>query len=158
VSTEESASATIDICIALAVADNYLSMSENLILRYVARLICADYHLAKRYKAVTGAALPTVGDPSSLIWRRERDGAKDGQGRSNSNPSQPRPINEERLRALFVLGLDESATEKEIHAAYRRLSQVHHPDKYHASGSEAVKAATETFKRINAAFELLTRK
>jgi DnaJ domain len=157
VSTEESASATIDICIALAVADNYLSMSENLILRYVARLICTDYHLAKRYKAVTGAALPTVGDPSSLIWWRERDGAKDGQRRSNSNPSQPRPINEERLRALFVLGLDESATEKEIHAAYRRLSQVHHPDKYHASGSEAVKAATETFKRINAAFELLTR-
>ena len=130
---------------------------ENLILRYVAKLICTDYHLGRRYQAVTGAALPLVGDPSSLVWWKQRDDSKDEKRRSGS-PSEPRRISEERLRALFVLGLDESATEEDIHAAYRRLSQVHHPDKYHASGPEAVKAATETFKRINAAFELLTRK
>jgi len=57
-----------------------------------------------------------------------------------------------------VLGLDEEATEDDVRAAYRRLSQVHHPDKFQAIGPDAVRAATETFKRIQAAFELLTRK
>ena len=156
--TDSTVSATIDVCIALAASDNYLSTPENFILRYVAKLVCTDYYLSTRYKVVTGTELPVVGDPSSLVWWKQREGSKDEQRKSNSNPSQPRPISKERLRALFVLGLDESATDKDIHAAYRRLSQVHHPDKYHAAGPEAVKAATETFKRINAAFDLLIRK
>jgi hypothetical protein len=56
--------ATMDVCISLAAADNYLSISENLILRYVARLLGRDYPLRSRYLAVTGTNLPAVGDPS----------------------------------------------------------------------------------------------
>lgn len=165
--SSETIDAIMNVSVALAAADNYLSISENLILRYLARLLPQSNTLEVRYRAVTGSELPTVGDPSSPAWWRRRDEPKQktrtGSGpkqktRTDSGPKQTRTVNKDRLRALFVLGLDESASEEDIRAAYRRLSQVHHPDKFHALGPEAVKAATETFKRINAAFELLTRK
>jgi hypothetical protein len=153
----EGAAATLNLCIALAAADNYLSISENLILRYVARLLNHTSPLGTRYRAVTGSELPAVGDPSSPAWWREREGQKEN-ARTQSGESRTQAISEERLRALFVLGLDEKATEADIHAAYRRLSQVHHPDKFHSLGADAVKSATETFKRIQAAYEFLTRR
>ena len=56
-----------------------------------------------------------------------------------------------KIKALYILGLEESASAQEIKLAYRRISQIHHPDKYSALGPEEVAAATETFKRINAA-------
>lgn len=45
-----------------------------------------------------------------------------------------------------TLGLNESATQDEIRHAYRRLAQIHHPDK---GGKE------EVFKAISAAYEVL---
>jgi len=102
--------------------------------------------------------LPIAGDPSSLGWWKEREESarRARTARPETQPSSS--SSRERLRALFVLGLDEEATEDDVRAAYRRLSQVHHPDKFQAIGPDAVRAATETFKRIQAAFELLTRK
>jgi DnaJ-domain-containing protein 1 len=129
--------ATMDVCISLAAADHYLSISENLILRYVARLLGNDYPLRSRYLGVTGRNLPAVGDPSSLDWWKAREGST-RRGRA-ARPETPPPvaISRERLRALFVLGLDEGATEEDVRTAYRRLSQVHHPDKFHALGAES---------------------
>ena len=46
-----------------------------------------------------------------------------------------------------VLGVDESATDREIKKAYRQLSLVHHPDK---GGDE------EAFREVNAAYRALT--
>ncbi|HEV2369066.1 MAG TPA: DnaJ domain-containing protein, partial [Acidimicrobiales bacterium] len=46
-----------------------------------------------------------------------------------------------------VLGVPESATDKEITRAYRKLAKKHHPDA--GSGSE------ETFKEISAAYDVL---
>lgn len=51
-----------------------------------------------------------------------------------------------RAEALAILGLDETATAREIKAAHRRLMKQHHPDK----GGDGAKAA-----RINAAKETL---
>jgi DnaJ-domain-containing protein 1 len=150
--------ATMDVCISLAAADHYLSISENLILRYVARLFGREYPLRSRYLAVTGTNLPAVGAPSSLDWWKAREGSTRRGHASRPETPPPGAINWGRLRALLVLGLDEGATEDDIRAAYRRLSQVHHPDKFHNSGPEAVRAATETFKRIQTAFELLTKR
>ena len=45
-----------------------------------------------------------------------------------------------------VLGVSDSATEKEIKTAYRRLSKKHHPD---SGGDE------ETFKEVSAAFDVV---
>jgi DnaJ-domain-containing protein 1 len=155
--TVDTADVIMNVSVALAAADNYLSISENLILRYLARLLPQSHALPTRYRALTGSDLPPVGDPSSLAWWRERDEPKQ-RSRTRPNTGHTQTLNNERLRALFVLGLDEKASEEDIRAAYRRLSQVHHPDKFHSLGPDAVKAATETFKRINAAFELLLRK
>lgn len=50
-----------------------------------------------------------------------------------------------------VLGVAKGATRKEIQAAYRRLARKYHPD---VAGPD--KKAEETFKRVNAAYEVLS--
>jgi curved DNA-binding protein len=49
-----------------------------------------------------------------------------------------------------VLGVDKKATEKDIKSAFRRLAQVHHPDK-----NPGDKRAEDKFKEINEAYEVL---
>jgi curved DNA-binding protein len=49
-----------------------------------------------------------------------------------------------------VLGVDRGASEKEIHAAFRRLARKHHPDVNPEDAS-----ATQRFKEINEAHEVL---
>jgi curved DNA-binding protein len=49
-----------------------------------------------------------------------------------------------------VLGLDKSATEKDIKSAFRRLAQRYHPDK-----NPGDRSAEERFKEINEAYEVL---
>ncbi|KAF2818838.1 heat shock protein DnaJ, partial [Ophiobolus disseminans] len=51
------------------------------------------------------------------------------------------------------LGLDASASNSDIKAAYRRLALVHHPDKNLTAAGEATDAAE--FRRVNEAYELL---
>ncbi|MHC1585151.1 MAG: DnaJ C-terminal domain-containing protein [Candidatus Syntropharchaeia archaeon] len=52
-----------------------------------------------------------------------------------------------------ILGVDRSATEDEIKAAYRRLARKYHPDVY---TGEDKKKAEEKFKEINEAYEVLS--
>jgi len=49
-----------------------------------------------------------------------------------------------------VLGVDKQATEKDIKSAFRRLAQVHHPDKNPGDAK-----AEDKFKEINEAYEVL---
>ncbi|WP_419831879.1 molecular chaperone DnaJ [Endozoicomonas atrinae] len=50
-----------------------------------------------------------------------------------------------------VLGVDRSASDKDIKKAYRRMAMKHHPDR-----NPGDKAAEESFKEINEAFEILS--
>ena len=52
-----------------------------------------------------------------------------------------------------TLGLERTATEKEIKQAYRKLARKHHPDLHQGN---AKKAAEEKFKQINEAYEVLS--
>ncbi|RYD03168.1 hypothetical protein N752_20235 [Desulforamulus aquiferis] len=52
-----------------------------------------------------------------------------------------------------VLGLERTAGEGEIKAAYRRLARKHHPDLHTGSQKEAEE---EKFKEINEAYEVLS--
>lgn len=52
-----------------------------------------------------------------------------------------------------ILGVDRSAGEKEIKAAYRKLARQHHPDLHTESEKQA---AEEKFKEINEAYEVLS--
>ncbi len=71
-----------------------------------------------------------------------------------------------RIKALFVhdpdspyaiLELDAGASAAEVRARYRKLVQVHHPDRLIAQGAPAavVKAATAKLAAINAAYEAI---
>src|SRR6516165_9313164 len=92
-----------------------------------------------------------LGDPSSLRWWADVESKRSQQSTSRSTTS----LDLDRLKALASLGLDENASLQDIKNAYRRLSHVHHPDRFMSSGPEAVAAATESFKRIQIAYDFL---
>lgn len=56
--------------------------------------------------------------------------------------------------ALRILGLDDTATEADIKLAYKEMAQILHPDKY-ADNKKLADRASEQFKRVNEARELL---
>ncbi len=60
-----------------------------------------------------------------------------------------------RNEALHILGLEDDASAADIKVAYRETVQILHPDKF--AGNEKLQSrATEQFKRLQEAYELLT--
>lgn len=60
-----------------------------------------------------------------------------------------------RTEALHILGLEDDATADDIKIAYRETVQILHPDKF--AGNEKLQSrATEQFKRLQEAYDLLT--
>ena len=60
-----------------------------------------------------------------------------------------------RIEALRVLGLDETATADDIKVAYKEVAQILHPDRF-ASSKKLQNRATEQFKNLQEAYEFLT--
>lgn len=60
-----------------------------------------------------------------------------------------------RSEALHILGLDEGASADDIKIAYRETVQILHPDKF-AGNDKLQNRATEQFKRLQEAYELLS--
>ena len=61
-----------------------------------------------------------------------------------------------RNEALRLLGLSADATSEEVKAAYRETAQILHPDRF-ASNKKLQERATEQFKNLQEAYEVLTR-
>lgn len=59
--------------------------------------------------------------------------------------------------AYKVLEIESSATNEEVKKAYRKLAQVHHPDRVSYLGEEIQKAAKEKFQKINQAYEKIKK-
>lgn len=57
--------------------------------------------------------------------------------------------------AYKVIGIDPSATDDEVKAAYRRMALKHHPDRVATLGDDVRKAAEKKFQEINAAKETI---
>ena len=59
--------------------------------------------------------------------------------------------------AYKALGIDSSATDKEVKTAYRRLMNQHHPDKLASKGlpESMLEVAKERTREIRSAYELL---
>ncbi len=65
------------------------------------------------------------------------------------------PVTSRRTECLGMLGLDPSATDDDIAAAYRALAKQHHPDRW-AEADQATQAThAEAMLRVNAAYRAL---
>lgn len=79
-----------------------------------------------------------------------------GQGHSQQGGhAAPRP--DTLAKAYRALGVDASASDREVKRAYRKLMSEHHPDKMIAKGvpEDMIKLATETSQEIQAAYEVV---
>lgn len=91
-------------------------------------------------------------DYEKIIGRIQAEmhlGARQQQGRAATSST----ISDQD--AYAILGIDRSASDKEVKKAYRRLMNQHHPDKLVAKGmpEEMVKIATEKTHKIRAAYD-----
>lgn len=72
----------------------------------------------------------------------------------NQNSSQPK-YTSELEKAYAALGIDKDASDKEIHACWRNMIRVNHPDLMESKGAEAVMKATVKCQELNKAFEIV---
>ena len=62
------------------------------------------------------------------------------------------PTHYKRENHYKTLGLENTATDQEVKATYRKLARQHHPDKHASKSTEETKAAEEKFKKIQQAY------
>ncbi|MDQ7732594.1 J domain-containing protein [Halomonas sp. SpR1] len=65
------------------------------------------------------------------------------------------PPPDRTARALSVLGLTPGATRIEVRHAYRRMAQLHHPDRFYSESEQQVALASARFQRIKNAYDYL---
>lgn len=150
----------LEMAIGMSIADGYLLPTENHILRFLADLLAVDSAgLHSLFVEVTGRELPNPSDiSSSSYWRkRENANAKSDQNSRGEERSRSAPNSSQSAQAYAVLGLEFGASKEEIRNVFRRLAQVHHPDRFSSLGEESVAAATVTFQRINEAYRYLVK-
>lgn len=150
----------IEMAIGMAISDGYLLPTENHILRFLADLLgIGNSGLNALFVEITGSEIPYPSDVSSAKFWRSRAKTNSGStgGSNTKNDSQHTSKTEKMAQAYAVLGLRQGATMEEIRKTYYRLAQIHHPDRFASLGEEAVAAATNTFQRINEAYEFLVK-
>lgn len=159
--TGEKGELFIEMAIGMAIADAYLLPAENHILRFIADLLNINRdRLNELFVETTGREIPEPSDPSKASYWQAKERARQQQrggdrSESSERPSGPSTRDQKAAQAYAVLGLEDGASLDEVKRAYRRLAQVHHPDKFAALGREAVAAATSTFQRIQDAYQYL---
>ncbi|HAO01189.1 MAG TPA: molecular chaperone DnaJ, partial [Halomonas sp.] len=68
-----------------------------------------------------------------------------------SSPPPP----DRTTRALAVLGLTPGASKTDVRRAYRRMAQLHHPDRFYSDSEHQVALASARFQRIKNAYDYL---
>ncbi|MEM7428131.1 MAG: DnaJ domain-containing protein [Pseudomonadota bacterium] len=127
-----------------------------------------DDEVAAFQKDARNGHRPTwkMGENAAATSKIKRDksgsagGFKPGMGRSDpfglfgdeapENPGRRRPVRNAERKALNALGLDETATPKEIKTKYKSLVKKHHPD---ANGGS--RDSEDRFREIVQAYDYL---
>lgn len=157
----EKANLFLEMAIGISIVDGYLLATENHILRFLADLLGVTRSgLNDLFVESTGTEIPEPSDPSKAsYWQARERSQQRQQSDSSSGSSQrtkvPPPRDQKGINSYAVLGLEFGASTEEIKRAYRRLAQVHHPDKFSSLGEVSVAAATSTFRRIKEAYDYL---
>lgn len=154
----------LQMAVGMALEDGVLTTAEGHIVRFIADVLSqSPAELDSLFREMTGEAFPAPADPSSVEWwvgRQQRSRSRESNRESDDStravpPPRTAAPDMRRLRDLAALGLDEDASVEQVRDAYRRMAKVHHPDRFASLGSEAVKAAEVSFRRIQAAYERL---
>ncbi|MFG6666227.1 J domain-containing protein [Halomonas sp. HNIBRBA4712] len=173
--------------ILLATDDGALSPANHYVLRFLADLLAFEPDaLAAFFLELTGTALTPPEDISRHdYWLREDSAYRQAQAEKTQAEQRAREqrAREERQRqerenaesarreraqaapsdayksrrALAVLGLAPGASREEIRRAYRRLAQLHHPDRAYAKSEHHVALASKRFQRIKSAYDYLIK-
>jgi DnaJ like chaperone protein len=130
---------------------------QQVLLEYVFHIAFADgeLHSAERQSLEKIAAWLGVRDSAFdrllQMYQAQFGFAQGGPG--------PRGSINQLSEAFKALGLDESASDREVKRAYRKLMSQHHPDKLIAQGvpEDMLKVATEKAQEIRAAYDLILK-
>lgn len=85
--------------------------------------------------------------------QQERQRQQDRQRHHTASPPPDRT-----LRALTVLGLTRGASRSDIRLAYRRMAQLHHPDRFFSQSEQQIALASQRFQRIKKAYDYLMQR
>ena len=80
--------------------------------------------------------------------------ARQEESRRRQQRSSPPPP-DRTTRALAVLGLTPGASKTDVRRAYRRMAQLHHPDRFYSDSEHQVALASARFQRIKNAYDYL---
>lgn len=87
--------------------------------------------------------------------QQQREHTEREQQRSRQQRSSPPP--DRTTRALSILGLHPGASRIEVRHAYRRMAQLHHPDRYYTESEHQIALASARFQRIKNAYDYLMK-
>ena len=87
----------------------------------------------------------------------DSEGGADEEAARQGRTSRARGVVGDRKEALEILGLPKNASQDQIRSRHRELVKEHHPDAHAHLGAVAAQEATERFREIQSAYELLTR-
>lgn len=151
-----------ELVILMVIADGYVNFIELQIICFIADLLDIDSNnICNIYKNITGNNIPQMPDASSLEWWNSVENKNTNNNKTHDeqsfNSDSSTAFNIEKIKALAILGLSENASLEDIKSAYKRMVKIHHPDKFYSLGEEAVRAAEESFCRIQEAYDYLCR-
>jgi len=86
--------------------------------------------------------------------RARQEQARQEESRRRQQRSSPPPP-DRTTRALAVLGLTPGASKADVRRAYRRMAQLHHPDRFYSESKHQVALASARFQRIKNAYDYL---
>ncbi|MGV8836553.1 co-chaperone DjlA, partial [Cellvibrio sp.] len=151
--------------ITMARADGGLVEKELHALQWLARELgyksIVLHHLLKMIYTQDQIALRNAprSTEQQSIYSPPQKAAHRSSNETNNSIHQPGYQNTDLQNAYAILGVGAEMTEEEIRKTYKKLASQYHPDKLAGQGltQEQLKAATERFKKILAAYEFIKR-
>jgi len=146
----------LEIQIQMAFSDGVLAEQEKLLLQEVSKQLgVSRAHFAfvlKRYQAEFSFR------QQQQRYKQQQQGQSSSY-REGSGHHVPPNNNINRAQALALLGLNDSATAREIKLAYRKLMAQHHPDKLVSQGlpKNMMELSVKKSQDIQAAYEYLKK-
>lgn len=144
-------------CCFVALIDQKFSDVEHDVLQLIASEFSIPKHHARRLFLHAKNRILNEQRQNDHSWSNQggRGSSGDG-GRRRNYTGGPRASSlSPRRRALDALGLEEGASADDIRKRHRELAKKYHPDAHSHLGPVAAEEATDRFREIQEAYELL---